>query len=586
MMNKLHLILLCFLFTFHVSNAQKELWGVNSGPESSIGYFGNITKYDINGENPAIIHEFDSIHGYRPKGKLFLASNGKLYGTTIYGGNLGAEGSNTTAGVLFEYDLVLNKYRIVKYFQTNTTAYNPVNPSIGVIEPVTGQLYGAVQNIMFKYDIATETTTFYNGLPLNLLIITTEFIKAADGNLYSTAGYGFCVNGTTPLWNGCIIKFNMATNVLSVVHPHNCSAMLEGNYPLGLIESSPNILHGITMNGGIYMQQVGGAYNAAGVLFEYNISTDQFTKKIDFNGLTIGGNPSAIIKTNDGKIYGLCQEGGVPPNNTNPNPSNFRGSLYEYTPSTNLLVVKRYFDAGSGNLVRNPTSLIKTSLGHFVGTIPNSALFRWNAGTNTITMPDYSNVTIDITNAINNSNLIEICRKPSYQEITVNSFDACAGSTFTYNIQNSNATTYQWMKNGGEVAGQNSGILSLVNVGAADAGTYTLVMTNECGTTTTMPLSLTVNCLGVNQVATLQGAIKVYPNPAKHNLTIELPSNIDVEVTSITIFNLLGQTVLKDKGQNNQTLTIPLDISRLENGIYIISLQTNVGDWNGKFIKE
>ena len=78
--------------------AQKELWGVNTGNDNGPGYYGNITKYDIYGENPVIMHEFDSIHGYNPKGRLFLASNGKLYGTTQKGGNIGLLGSNTTGG--------------------------------------------------------------------------------------------------------------------------------------------------------------------------------------------------------------------------------------------------------------------------------------------------------------------------------------------------------------------------------------------------------------------------------------------------------------------------------------------------------
>ena len=580
MKSKLFSAILIFLI-FASSNAQKELWGVNTGAEYNIGYYGNITKYDINGENPAIVHEFDSIKGYRPKGKLFLASNGKLYGTTLNGGIAGPEGSGFTGGVLFEYDLILNKYRVVHYFQNTDAANNRTNPYIGVIEPVPGKLYGASQNRMFKYDIATGTMTFYNMLPLNLLTITTEFVKASDGNLYSTAGYGFCQGDTTPLWNGCIIKFNMTTNVLSVVHAQNCAASLEGNYPLGLVESSPGILNGITMNGGIYMPQFGEPSNTAGVLFEYNISTNQFTKKIDLDGFTIGGNPSAIINGGNGKLYGLCQAGAVPPNDTGTNPANYRGSLYEYTPSTNALVVKQYFGlnnlGGLANHVRYPTSLVKTSAGHFVGTIPNGALYRWNAETNSIAIP---NLVGDQMNAINNSNLIEVCRKPSYQEITVNAFDACVGGNFTYNIQNSNATTYQWIKGGEVVAGQTTGILNLVNLSIADAGAYTCLMSNECGATTTMPLHLTVNCLGTNTFVEFEKAIKLHPNPTSMWLNIEIPDNSDIGINNCVVTNMLGQIVYQSG------TTGKIDVSHLQNGIYIVSLQTDYGKWNGKFIKE
>ena len=105
-----------FLFSILFTQAQKELWGVNSGDRynyPNASYFGNITKYDINGENPVIAHEFDDVHGSIPVGRLFLASNGKLYGTTLYGGISGPVGSNTAAGVLFDYDLILNDSKFV-----------------------------------------------------------------------------------------------------------------------------------------------------------------------------------------------------------------------------------------------------------------------------------------------------------------------------------------------------------------------------------------------------------------------------------------------------------------------------------------
>ncbi|HMK06401.1 MAG TPA: T9SS type A sorting domain-containing protein, partial [Flavobacterium sp.] len=86
--------------------------------------------------------------------------------------------------------------------------------------------------------------------------------------------------------------------------------------------------------------------------------------------------------------------------------------------------------------------------------------------------------------------------------------------------------------------------------------------------------------LGTNTIANLDKAIKLYPNPAKEILNIELPTNIDVTITGGTITNLLGQTVYQSEIANK------IDVSNLQKGIYIVSLQTNYGDWNGKFVKE
>lgn len=566
-----------FICSFFFANAQKELWGVNSGTEGATPtweyyYAGNITKYDINGENPAIMHEFNGTEDAIPKGKLFLASNGKLYGTTLYGGN-----TPNSQGVLYEYNLVLNKYRILYSF--DYTIYPAAQPLIGVIEPVVGQLYGATSNRMYKYDIATETITFYNILPISVLFINTEFIKANDGNLYATAIKGFCPDYTYTGWNGALIKFNINTNNLSVAHYLDCGVTNEGNAPsTTLIEFSSGKLIGCTGYGGINSI---GSYNPQGTIFEYNYITNIFTKKIDMNYSVTGGGINSLVNGNNGKLFGLCEYGGIPPGNTSTNSTDFRGTLFEYTPTTNAIEVKQYFGTTLGNYVRYPTSLMKTSLGTFVGTIPNGALFKWNDVTNIISHPDYSNVDSNLINANNNASLIEICRKPAYQEILVNSFTVATGENFSYNVQNTNATTYQWQQNGVNVAGQTAGILNLVNVTAANNGIYTCVMTNECGTTTTAPLTINVGNLGVNEViASLEGNIKLYPNPTNSIVNIELPENINVSINELKINDILGKEIYKTK--ENKT---KIDVSSYAKGVYIVSLKTNYGNWNGKFVK-
>ena len=556
--------------------AQKELWGVNSGDEyiseQPNVYFGNITKYDINGENPVIMHEFNGVQGKIPKGKLFLASNGKLYGTTLFGGNI------SNAGVLFEYDLILNKYRVVKYFENNPNT--GINPKIGVLEPITGQLYGATSDRIYKYNIAAETITFYNNIGF-FNNITSELMKASDGNLYGVSIYSTCptFNFNQP-WNGCVIKFNMTTNTLSIIHPLDCNFYNEGTIPSSqLIEVSPGKLLGLNKDGGLNLSI--NPFVPAGTLFEFNINTNTFTKKIDFSRTLTGNYPNTIIDGGNGKIYGLCEEGGVPPGNTSTDLSDFRGTLFEYTPATNVLEVKQYFGTTVGNYVRYPTSLIKTSLGHYVGTIPNASLFKWNETTNVISHPDYSNIDPNLINAFNNSNLIEICRKPSYQEFTPNTFNPCVNTPFTYDIQNTNATSYVWKKDGVIVPLQTTGILTINNLIASDTGVYTCTMTNECGTTTTMNLNVNVNCLDNETFVKDKNEIVLYPNPTKNTISIHLPENKNYQIENITITNLLGQNVI----ENSKNIK-NIDVSSLQKGIYIVELKTDKVSWNGKFVKD
>ena len=563
--------------------AQKELWGVNSGqgyinPDIP-GYFGNITKYDINGENPAVMHEFDSINGYNPAGKLFLASNEKLYGTTSLGGIAGPQGSFTTGGVLFEYDLVLNKYTVLHYFDLSIDPYT-INPIIGVIEPSPGILYGATSNRIYKYTIATGAIIFSNLLPFSNQIFG-ELLKASDGNIYGTSTAGNCPSGGAPgPYQGNYIKYNISTNMVNFVNPINCDVGARGSAPFTqLLEISPGKLIGSCSGGGNNVFT--NPFLKGGTLLELDITTSTFTKKVDFDYSLNGVFPLNLVQGDNGKLYGLCNEGGIAPGNTSTNLFDFRGTLFEYTPETSSIVVKQYFDNTALIDLRYPTSLMKTSLGHFVGTLPNAGLFRWNSENNTITLPDYDAGPI-VLNGYNVSNLIEICRKPSYRFFDVATFDACIGGTFEYDIQNTNATSYQWLKNNIAVIGQTTGILNLTNLQSTDAGSYTCVMTNECGVTTTMVLNLTVSCLGTNTVAQLDKAIKLYPNPTKNSLNIKLPENIEVSVNNVKIANALGQIVLEQNSEN----TTRIDVSNLQTGIYIVSLNTNYGNWNGKFVKE
>ncbi|RZJ71719.1 choice-of-anchor tandem repeat GloVer-containing protein [Flavobacterium sp.] len=569
------LSVLAFFISLPIA-AQKELWGVNTGDEFDAldGYYGNITKYDINGENPVIMHVFDSVHGYTPKGKLFLASNGKLYGTCQRGGNLYSNSGGTnnySCGVLYEYDLTTNQYRVVHNFEFDATF--PINPQIGVIEPTPGFLYGATRNRVYKYNIATEVTTLYNPLG-NLYTIYNEFIMAADGNLYSTSAYAVCPspNSTQP-WNGSIIKFSMNNQNLGIARSLNCAASLEGNFPYSVLETSPGVLYCETRAGGIN-QVVNGQSQPAGALLEYNIFTNSLLKKIDFNGSTTGGIPTPLLNGGNGKLYGLCEQGGSP---QACNPTYNFGTLYEYTTSSGALNVKQNFNY-CGNTVRYPNSLLKTSVGHFIGTIPNGGTFKWNSETNQITMPGGGSADI---HAFNIASFIEICRKPSYHFFETDTYTICKNNPFTFDVQNTNATSYVWKKGGVVVANQTSGILSFANLQLTDSGDYTCEMVNECGTTVTMPLHLIVdNCMGLDAIIGRKNAITLYPNPAKNTLNIGLPENKNFTVKNVIVSNMLGQQVLNVSSQTS------IGVGSLSEGIYIVLIQTDKGNWCEKFVKE
>jgi hypothetical protein len=73
---------------------------------------------------------------------------------------------------------------------------------------------------------------------------------------------------------------------------------------------------------------------------------------------------------------------------------------------------------------------------------------------------------------------------------------------------------------------------------------------------------------------------KIYPNPANDILNIETKKTI--EVTSINIYNTLGQIVLVIP---NAQQTKSVDVSGLKTGNYFVKINSDKGSSSVKFVK-
>ena len=75
--------------------------------------------------------------------------------------------------------------------------------------------------------------------------------------------------------------------------------------------------------------------------------------------------------------------------------------------------------------------------------------------------------------------------------------------------------------------------------------------------------------------------IALYPNPTRDVLNLKLPKNQNLEIIRYSISNMLGQTVY------SSAINFPkVDVSAYSKGVYQVLLETNKGNWTGKFIKE
>jgi uncharacterized repeat protein (TIGR03803 family) len=341
---------------------QKQLWGVAFGGQNDAGV---IFKTDASGNNEMVKYNFVEPGG-DPYGSLMQASDGNLYGMTYYGGA-------NNVGCLFQYDPRTWTYTIKYDFDFADGRY----PEGTLMQATDGNLYGMATSggtsstndngVIFKFnpqnDIFTKLFDFdgatTGGSPYGALV------EANDGMLYGMTYQGGVNN------MGVLFQFNPGNNTFTV--KVNFDGAEKGQNPYGsLMQATDGNLYGMT---------TGGGFNEYGVLFKFNPQNSSFSKILDFDMVTNGGNPDgSLIQAKDGKLYGLTSAGGA----------HSQGVLFQFDPLTSSILNKFDFDyAPNGSSPYG--SLMQAFDGNLYGVINNGGtndlgvLFQFNPVTSTFT---------------------------------------------------------------------------------------------------------------------------------------------------------------------------------------------------------
>ena len=76
----------------------------------------------------------------------------------------------------------------------------------------------------------------------------------------------------------------------------------------------------------------------------------------------------------------------------------------------------------------------------------------------------------------------------------------------------------------------------------------------------------------------IDNAIQIFPNPSATTISVSIPENIEIE--NAVIYSVLGQKIMETKSQKTW------DISSFSSGIHFLTIQTNKGTKQFKFVKE
>ncbi len=94
--------------------------------------------------------------------------------------------------------------------------------------------------------------------------------------------------------------------------------------------------------------------------------------------------------------------------------------------------------------------------------------------------------------------------------------------------------------------------------------------TNIAGAQSSLSIPISANIVTSLGEITLENQISIFPNPSHHNVTISLPSTI--QILKIEIYNQAGQLIKSDFTKDNQ-----LNIEKIKSGLYFTKIQTTKG---------
>ncbi len=380
-MKKLYLLFISIItIVFVHAQGVNRMFGLVSGyPQSDNSSNGFLFSTDSSGQNFQVQYPFPvSVSGGNPANLEMASYNGKLYGTTRYGGT-------GNFGVLFEYDPATNIYTKKFDFGPNYSL-NGSGP-LGSLLLYNNKFYGVANDngangygTIFEWDPATNVFTKKYDFNGTTGAYPQNSLRLMNGKMYGgTAGGGTAGLGVVFQWDPAT---NIYTDLLDMtgpgagngwafytnITPYNnklyCGSwrgaandagalyVIDPALPNGSNTTVIKVFGGASINDGtsmnnnemiVYNNKLYGTlyYNGAnsyGTLFQLDPATNVFTKLVDFNYTTTGGNPLGKLVANGSKFLGMCSVGGV----------NGKGTIYEWDPANPTTVVKKY-DFGVSN---------------------------------------------------------------------------------------------------------------------------------------------------------------------------------------------------------------------------------------------
>lgn len=149
----------------------------------------------------------------------------------------------------------------------------------------------------------------------------------------------------------------------------------------------------------------------------------------------------------------------------------------------------------------------------------------------------------------------------------------CDGSASSTASGGTAGYTYLWSPGGQTTA----------NITAVCPGNYTVCVTDAAGCTecTSVSVNFTV---GITESVSA-GPIHIFPNPASEFITVKIESN-SFSRSEFYISNILGEKIYGENLNGSKNITMNINVSKYDPGIYFVALKNENGISVMKFIKK
>ena len=504
---------------------------------------GTLIEFNPIGFNTSKQIDFGGSNGASPFGEV-LVYNNELYGTTRLNGA-------NNAGTLFKYNVASTLYTKLHDF-TGLDGNSPYSN----LYLLNNKFYGST-----LLGGSANGGVVYTFNPSNNLVTKIEDLNGSDGNtgigsLISFNNKFYGIDSLGGQFNkGVLYEFNIQTGAFIDLHSFNGA---NGERPNGELTVANGKLYGTTKSGGA---------NGIGILYDFNPSNNTFTKHYDFV-LAIGSTPVGKLSEFSGKLYGCARLGGGVGN---------RGSIFEYNLTTNIVTNKVNLSFTNGV---NPNSgMVLYTNNKFYGTTENGGtgsgvsgvLFEYNPSTNAYS----AKVQFNTANALGNkpNNELAIYGNKIYG-ITRNVAANGLGAIYKYDPSLNVATKLHDFTN----ASSGSMANGLTGVNGKIYGTCMNGGINSNGTlfeldTLTNVLLVKHNFISASGSTPIAGNLITLLNPNYNPIITNIPS------VNNGCNNIVGESIFNVNDLDNDTITFSLSSSNTalipSSNLSIIKLAAN-----------